>query len=92
MEEEAAGAGAAAADAEAADKDDDERELDKLEKSDPEMLRVCTTIIDQLDTFKVRLRARLMSLFISHWCGLNLCLTVHLLVFICTSVCVDVSS
>lgn len=61
MEEEAAGAGAASADAEVADKDDDERELDKLEKSDPEMLRVCTTIIDQLDTFKVRLT----SLFVS---------------------------
>ena len=65
MEEEAAGAGAASADAEAADKDDDERELDKLEKGDPEMLRVCTTIIDQLDTFKVRLRVRLTSLFVS---------------------------
>ena len=59
MEEEAAaaaagGSTAASAESEAAEKDDDERELDKLEKGDPEMLRVCTTIIDQLDTFKVR--------------------------------------
>ena len=60
MEEEAAaaaaGTAAAPADGDAADKDDDERELDKLEKGDPDMLRVCSTIVDQLDTFKVRQR------------------------------------
>lgn len=57
MEEEAAAAanGAApSAESDATEKDDDERELDKLEKQDPEMLRVCTTIVDQLDNFKVR--------------------------------------
>jgi len=53
MEEEAAGGGAAAEDAEV-EKDDDERELEKLEKSDPEMLRICTVILEQLDKFKVR--------------------------------------
>ncbi len=53
MEEEAAGGGTAAeTDVE---KDDDERELEKLEKNDPEMLRICTIIIEQLDKFKVRL-------------------------------------
>ena len=62
MEEEAAAAAAAATgegapvvqDHEAGDKDDDERELDKLEKNDPGMLRICATIVDQLETFKVR--------------------------------------
>jgi hypothetical protein len=53
MEDEAAGGGSATeTDAE---KDDDERELEKLEKNDPEMLRICTVILDQLDKFKVRL-------------------------------------
>jgi len=58
MEEEAAAAAhgaASSAESDATEKDDDERELDKLEKQDPEMLRVCTTIIDQLDNFKEHL-------------------------------------
>ena len=58
MEEESAAAtgtaGHTPADAEA-DKDDDERELEKLEHNDPEMLRVCIVILEQLDNFKVRL-------------------------------------
>lgn len=53
MEEEAAGGGSAT-EPEAAEKDDDERELEKLEKNDPEMLRICTIILDQLEKFKVR--------------------------------------
>lgn len=66
MEEEAAAAAAgtavASAESEAADKDDDERELEKLEKNDPEMLRICNVIIDQLEKFKVRARACLTNL------------------------------
>ncbi len=54
MEDEAAGGGSAT-ETDAAEKDDDERELEKLEKNDPEMLRICTVILDQLDKFKVRL-------------------------------------
>jgi hypothetical protein len=55
MEEEAAGAGGSATEPEVIEKDDDERELEKLEKSDPEMLRICHLILDQLEKFKVRL-------------------------------------
>ncbi|CAF3418967.1 unnamed protein product [Rotaria socialis] len=54
MEDEAGG-DASGADADAVEKDEDERELEKLEKSDPEMLRICTVILDQLDTFKEHL-------------------------------------
>ena len=54
MEEEAAGAGSGT-EPEMVEKDDDERELEKLEKNDPEMLRICTIILDQLEKFKVRL-------------------------------------
>jgi hypothetical protein len=36
------------------EKDEDERELEKLEKGDPEMIKVCNTIMNQLDEFKVR--------------------------------------
>ncbi len=35
------------------EKDEDERELEKLEKGDPEMIKVCNTIMNQLDEFKV---------------------------------------
>lgn len=56
MEEEAAAAGSGtAAEPEMVEKDDDERELEKLEKSDPEMLRICLIILEQLEKFKVRL-------------------------------------
>jgi hypothetical protein len=44
MEDEAAGGGSAT-----------ETDAEKLEKNDPEMLRICTVILDQLDKFKVRL-------------------------------------
>ena len=55
MEEEAAAAGGgSAAEPDLAEKDDDERELEKLEKNDPEMLRICTIILEQLEKFKVR--------------------------------------
>ncbi|CAF1455240.1 unnamed protein product [Rotaria magnacalcarata] len=54
MEDEAGG-DASGADADAVEKDEDERELEKLEKNDPEMLRICTVILDQLDTFKEHL-------------------------------------
>lgn len=70
MEEEAAGGGAAESDA--AEKDDDERELEKLEKNDPEMLRICTVILDQLEKFKVRLFVKITKL--QHWkCFVCLC-------------------
>ncbi|CAF0823905.1 unnamed protein product [Adineta steineri] len=52
--EDESGGGSAAVDAEA-EKDEDERELEKLENQDPEMLRICTVILEQLDTFKVNL-------------------------------------
>jgi hypothetical protein len=35
------------------EKDEDEKELEKLEKGDPEMIKVCNTIMNQLDDFKV---------------------------------------
>ncbi|CAF3483983.1 unnamed protein product [Rotaria sp. Silwood1] len=54
MEEEAGGE-ASGHESEAVEKDEDERELEKLEKSDPEMLRICTVILDQLDKFKEHL-------------------------------------
>lgn len=60
MEEEAAGGGSAA-EPEVVEKDDDERELEKLEKSDPEMLRVCLIILEQLEKFKVRLIVERMN-------------------------------
>jgi hypothetical protein len=68
MEEEAAG-GSVSAESDAAD--DDERELEKLEKSDPGMLRICTVILEQLDTFKVRLWIELTKLrvFVPYLCA-----------------------
>jgi hypothetical protein len=36
------------------EKDEDEKELEKLELGDPEMLKVCNTIMNQLEDFKVR--------------------------------------
>lgn len=60
MEEEAAAAAAAASGETAVvqnaepEHDNDELELEKLEKNDPEMLRICNTIVDQLESFKVR--------------------------------------
>jgi hypothetical protein len=36
------------------EKDDDEKELEKLEKGDPEMIKVCNVIMNQLDDFKVK--------------------------------------
>jgi hypothetical protein len=83
MEEEAAGGGSAA-EAEVNEKDDDERELEKLEKNDPEMLRICTLILEQLDKFKVRLcviitrvKSFLILLFVDNL--LLLLLTLHVL-------------
>ncbi len=35
------------------EKDEDEKELEKLEKGDPEMIKICNTIMNQLDEFKV---------------------------------------
>ena len=35
------------------EKDEDEKELEKLEKGDPEMIKICNTIMSQLDDFKV---------------------------------------
>jgi len=35
------------------EKDEDEKELEKLEKGDPEMIKICNTIMTQLDEFKV---------------------------------------
>ena len=35
------------------EKDEDEKELEKLEKSEPEMVKICNTIMNQLDEFKV---------------------------------------
>ncbi len=35
------------------EKDDNEKELEKLEKGDPEMIKICNTIMGQLDEFKV---------------------------------------
>jgi len=61
MEEEAAG-GASAAEPEVIEKDEDERELEKLEKNDPEMLLICTVILEQLDKFKVRLFVKITKL------------------------------
>ena len=57
MEDEVPGgsvAVAAPAEPDVIEKDDDERELEKLEKADPEMLRICHVIIEQIDRFKVR--------------------------------------
>jgi ectoine hydroxylase-related dioxygenase (phytanoyl-CoA dioxygenase family) len=76
MEEEAAGGGSAV-DSDATEKDDDERELEKLEKNDPEMLRICTVILDQLEKFKVRLCViitKLKSFFNPFVCVYNLLL------------------
>lgn len=35
------------------EKDEDEKELEKLEKGDPEMIKICNVITNQLDEFKV---------------------------------------
>lgn len=35
------------------EKDDEERELEKLEKGDPEMIKICNIIMTQLEEFKV---------------------------------------
>ena len=94
MEEESAAAsgtaGSASAEAEA-DKDDDERELEKLENNDPEMLRVCIVILEQLDNFKVRLCADLTNFEVVNFFvffGVSICfrLTSHLLALICLCV------
>lgn len=80
MEEEAAGE-ASGADSEANEKDEDERELEKLEKQDPEMLRICTTILEQLERFKVGSRLGLTTIRIFN---LRVCiiLTIHLCFFL----------
>ena len=58
MDDEASGGSGATAvvvgEPDVIEKDDDERELEKLEKADPEMLRICHVIIEQIDRFKVR--------------------------------------
>ena len=36
------------------EKDEDEKELEKLERGDPEMIKICSTIMGQLDDFKVQ--------------------------------------
>lgn len=81
LEEE--GAGGAPAEVEV-EKDDDERELEKLENNDPEMLRVCTVILEQLDAFKVRRRVRLTrGVFLTRVLAstslslANMCVCVH---------------
>lgn len=38
------------------EKDDDEKELEKLERGDPEMIKICNVIMSQLDEFKVMSR------------------------------------
>jgi hypothetical protein len=35
------------------EKEEDERELEKLEKGDPEMIKICNVIMTQLEDFKV---------------------------------------
>ena len=35
------------------EKDDDEKELEKLERGDPEMIKICNIIMNQLEEFKV---------------------------------------
>ena len=86
MEEEAAG-DATGAEPEVIEKDDDERELEKLEKSDPEMLRICSVILDQLDNFKVCLCVKMTKLRI-YACVISLILLInlHLLDLICVCV------
>ena len=41
------------ADIEVIEKDDDEKELEKLERGDPEMIKICNIIMTQLEEFKV---------------------------------------
>ena len=41
------------------EKDEDEKELEKLEKGDPEMIKVCNVIMTQLDDFKVKIKIKL---------------------------------
>ncbi len=53
MEDEATGS---STEPEVIEKDDDERELEKLEKNDPEMLRICMVILEQVEKFKVRFK------------------------------------
>ena len=86
MEDEATG-GASAAEIEA-DKDDDERELEKLENNDPEMLRICIIILEQLDNFKVRMCVKLTNFTILIPCVFVLItclllLILHLLALMC---------
>jgi hypothetical protein len=54
----------AAPENEPVEKDDDERELEKLESEDPEMLRICSIMTEQVDTFKVRLIDLLLLLLL----------------------------
>jgi hypothetical protein len=80
MEEEAAGGGSAA-ELDVIEKDDDERELEKLEKNDPEMLRICTIILEQLDKFKVRLFVKITKRQVIN----SLCVCVCVLItFFCS--------
>ncbi len=82
MEEEAAGAGSSV-EPDVIEKDDDERELEKLEKSDPEMLRICNVILDQLEKFKVRFtKIRLVLPFLFDNNLLIVCLCLIILLFI----------
>ena len=87
MEDEAAG-GTTAAESDGPEKDEDERELDKLEKNDPEMLRICTVILDQLEKFKVRLcvkwtKLRVFRVFVFLTFFFSLLLTLHWLYIMC---------
>jgi len=79
MEEEAAGGGSAV-ESEVIEKDDDERELEKLEKNDPEMLRICTTILEQLDKFKVRLFVKITKRQVFN----SFCVCVLITLFFCS--------
>jgi hypothetical protein len=85
LEDEGTG-GAAAAEIEV-EKDDDERELEKLENNDPEMLRICIIILEQLDNFKVRVCLKITNFTILIPCVrifiTLLLLTLHLLAIMC---------
>jgi hypothetical protein len=40
------------------EKDEDEKELEKLERGDPEMIKICNIIMLQLEDFKVSINNR----------------------------------
>ena len=92
LEDEGAGGGTATV-AEV-EKDEDERELEKLENNDPEMLRICIIILEQLDNFKVRpcaieiTKSRVLTscvcVFITWFFGFLL--TLHLLPMMCVCI------